>query len=210
MVLPTELPGSKIDRLPSAQVKPSSVIRLSLGRRSVNLLPVAQRTNAFTNGVVGRTMGPWSWVRISRPPWKRFLKKSEFPHVKNLKNASGSPEIGTTCWWHVDPYIRSVPGGVLSGLVWVGDCYPFASKPSVSVQLCGCRYIYMYATLFIFVGRNIVYGSMRRGDKWSCIRLLGESGKPLLLIGHKISDGWAEWWGRGGLWFCKMMYTWVW
>ena len=25
---------------------------------------------------------------ISRPPWKRFLKKSEFPHVKNLKNHS--------------------------------------------------------------------------------------------------------------------------
>ena len=29
-----------------------SVIRLSLGRRLVNLLPVAQRTNAFTTGVV--------------------------------------------------------------------------------------------------------------------------------------------------------------
>ena len=37
-----------------------SVTRLSLGRRLVNLLPVAQRTNAFTNGVVGRTMGRWS------------------------------------------------------------------------------------------------------------------------------------------------------
>ena len=33
-----------------------SVIRLSLGRRLVNLLPLAQRTNAFTNGVVDR---PW-------------------------------------------------------------------------------------------------------------------------------------------------------
>ena len=32
------------------------VIRLSLGRRLVDLLPVAQRTNAFTNGVVDR---PW-------------------------------------------------------------------------------------------------------------------------------------------------------
>ena len=31
------------------------VIRLSLSRRLVNLLPVAQRTNAFTNGVVDRT-----------------------------------------------------------------------------------------------------------------------------------------------------------
>ena len=35
----------------------NSVIRLSLGRRLVNLLPVAQQTNAFTNGVVGRTAG---------------------------------------------------------------------------------------------------------------------------------------------------------
>ena len=33
-----------------------SVIRLSLGGRLVNLSPVAQRTNAFTNGVVDR---PW-------------------------------------------------------------------------------------------------------------------------------------------------------
>ena len=32
------------------------VIRLSLGRRLVHLLPVAQRTNAFTDGVVDR---PW-------------------------------------------------------------------------------------------------------------------------------------------------------
>ena len=32
------------------------VMRLTLGRRLVNLWPVAQRTNAFTNGVVGR---PW-------------------------------------------------------------------------------------------------------------------------------------------------------
>ena len=32
------------------------VIRLILGRRLVNLLPVAQRTNALTNGVVDR---PW-------------------------------------------------------------------------------------------------------------------------------------------------------
>ena len=32
------------------------VIRLNLGRRLVNLLPVAKRTNALTNGVVDR---PW-------------------------------------------------------------------------------------------------------------------------------------------------------
>ena len=36
------------------------VVRLSLGRRLVNHLPVTQRTNALTNGVVGRTMGRWS------------------------------------------------------------------------------------------------------------------------------------------------------
>ena len=34
----------------------ANVIMLSLGRRSVNLLLVAQRTNALTNGVVDR---PW-------------------------------------------------------------------------------------------------------------------------------------------------------
>ena len=33
-------------------------------------------------------MGRWTWVRISRPPWKRFLKKSVFPHVKILINHS--------------------------------------------------------------------------------------------------------------------------
>ena len=50
---------------------------------------------------------------LTRPPWKRFVKKSELPHVKNLQNTFGSPEIGTTCWWHVGSYnsIRSVPGG---------------------------------------------------------------------------------------------------
>ena len=65
-----------------------SVIRLSLGRRLVNLSPVAQRTNAFHKWRRRQTMGRWSWVRISRPPWKRFLKKSVFPHVKNLMNHS--------------------------------------------------------------------------------------------------------------------------
>ena len=33
-----------------------TVIRLSLRRRLVNLLPVSQRTNALTNGVIDR---PW-------------------------------------------------------------------------------------------------------------------------------------------------------
>ena len=64
------------------------VIRLSLGRRLVNLSPVAQRTNAFHKWRRRQTMGRWSWVRISRPPWKRFLKKSVFPHGKNLMNHS--------------------------------------------------------------------------------------------------------------------------
>ena len=36
------------------------VVRLSLDRRLVNLLPVAQWTNtALTNSVAGRTMGRW-------------------------------------------------------------------------------------------------------------------------------------------------------
>ena len=39
----------------------SFVTRLSLGRRLINLLPVAQRTNAFTNGVVDR---PWVVGRV--------------------------------------------------------------------------------------------------------------------------------------------------
>ena len=65
-----------------------NVVRLSLGRRLVNLLPVARRSNAFHKWRRRQNMGRWSWVRISRPPWKRFLKKSEFPHVENLTNHS--------------------------------------------------------------------------------------------------------------------------
>ena len=38
-------------------------------------------------------------------------EKSEFPHVKNLKKASGSPEIGTACGDASTRKIRSVPGG---------------------------------------------------------------------------------------------------
>ena len=49
--------GIKIDyRKRLACVRTMNVIRLSLGRRLVNLLPVAQRTSVFTNGVVDR---PW-------------------------------------------------------------------------------------------------------------------------------------------------------
>ena len=47
--------GDTLTRYPLSS-SGESVIGLSLGRRLVNLLPVAQRTNAFTNGVVDR---PW-------------------------------------------------------------------------------------------------------------------------------------------------------
>ena len=52
---------------------------------------------------------------------KRFLKKSEFPHVKNLKNTLDpqklEPRVGDT--------LTRIPGQfqggrVLQGLVWVG------------------------------------------------------------------------------------------
>ena len=82
------------------------VVGHSLGRRLVNLLPVARRSKALTNGVVDETMGRWSWVRISRPPWKRIFKKSVFPHVKNLMNHSPSALLymcnlllWLTWWW---------------------------------------------------------------------------------------------------------------
>ena len=82
------------------------VIRLSLGTRLVNLLPIAQRTNALTNGVDGRT---WATGREFES-WKLFINKIEFPHVNNLKNTlPGSPEIRTASWWHVGPFIRSGP-----------------------------------------------------------------------------------------------------
>ena len=37
-------------------------------------------------------MGRWSWARISRPPSKRFLNKSDFPHHL-INTLPGSPEI---------------------------------------------------------------------------------------------------------------------
>ena len=54
------------------------VMRLRLGRRLVNLLPLAQRTinKTFHKWRRRQNMGRWSWVRIPRPPWNRFLKKS--------------------------------------------------------------------------------------------------------------------------------------
>ena len=96
----------------------------------LTLLPAAQRTNALTYGVVGRT-----WAAAGRElecqvhHQKRFLKKNEFPRVKNRLHTLP----GTTCWWRVDPYNRSgpespaVPGGekVLQGFFWVGDWVTF-------------------------------------------------------------------------------------
>ena len=42
---------------------------------------------------------------------KSLFKKSEFPHVNNLKNASGSPEIRTASGGASTRKIRSAPGG---------------------------------------------------------------------------------------------------
>ena len=67
-------------------------MRLRLGRRLVSLLPSAQRTKTFTNGVDGRT-----WV-VGREFESHVHHEVSFlmsMYVKNLENASGSPEIGT-------------------------------------------------------------------------------------------------------------------
>ena len=80
-----------------------------MGRRLVNLLPVAQRTNAFINGVVDR---PWvvgheyeSHVQHE----KRLLKKSEYPHVKIL--IDDSPWMPRDCEEirsrHVRPHTKT-------------------------------------------------------------------------------------------------------
>ena len=45
------------------------------------------------------------------PTEKGSLSQIEFPHVKDLKNASGSPKIGTACGGASTRKIRSVPGG---------------------------------------------------------------------------------------------------
>ena len=46
--------GDTLTRI-SRQFQGESGIRLSLGRRLINVLPVAERVNALTNGVDGRT-----------------------------------------------------------------------------------------------------------------------------------------------------------
>ena len=63
------------------------VIRFSLGRRLVNLLPVAQRTisNALMYGVVERTWAAGREFESRVHHENAFIKKSESPHVKNLR-----------------------------------------------------------------------------------------------------------------------------
>ena len=59
-----------------------SVMRFRLDRHSVKLLPLFSPTDYDLSKWRRRQdVGRWSWVRLSRPPWNRFLKKSEFPHV---------------------------------------------------------------------------------------------------------------------------------
>ena len=60
------------------------VIRLSLGRRLVNLLPVAQRTNALTIGIDGRTR-----VRI---PLRTFLFEELLARASYYKHVSLGPQ----------------------------------------------------------------------------------------------------------------------
>ena len=70
-----------------------------LGRESVNLLPVAQRTNALTYGVVGRTLAAGREFESHVHHGNFFLKKSDFSHAKNLLNTLlRPPEIGTASW----------------------------------------------------------------------------------------------------------------
>ena len=99
----------------------SHVIRLSLGRRLVNLFTSSPTDECLNKWRRRQAMGRWSWVRISRPPWKRFLKKSDFPHVKNLK--SHSPWVPRYCKElrskHVRPHTKTKNPAVQRG----GECY---------------------------------------------------------------------------------------
>ena len=85
-------------------------LRLSLGGRSVGLLPVAQRTNALTKGVVCRTWAAGREFESNDHHENAFRRKVNFLMSRIWKNTHpGPPEIGTAGWWHVDPYIRSEP-----------------------------------------------------------------------------------------------------
>ena len=98
----------------------TTVIWLSLGRRLVNRLPVAQRTNALTNGVVDR---PWVVGREFEyhVHHENFLDKSEFPRVKNLANHF--PWVPRDCKElrsrHVQPHTKTKNPAVQRG----GKCY---------------------------------------------------------------------------------------
>ena len=75
-------------------------IRLSLGRRLDNILPVAQRTNAFTNGVVRKTR-----VRI---PNRTFLLKEMLARASYYKHISlGPQDLDRSLGRHVRPYTET-------------------------------------------------------------------------------------------------------
>ena len=81
----------------SRELRRDGVSRLCLGRRSDNLSPVAQRNKTTTN-IAGSTWVVGREFECLVHHEKHFWKKVKF--FKNLKNCSGSPEIGTSCWWH--------------------------------------------------------------------------------------------------------------
>ena len=83
---------------------------LRLGRRLVNFLPLAP--TALKTNQMATTAGHGSLVVSSnRTSTMKSLKYSGFPHVKNPKNACGSPEIGTACGGASTRNIRSVQRG---------------------------------------------------------------------------------------------------
>ena len=123
-------------------------MRLTLGRRLVNLLPVAQQTNVLHKWCRRQDMGRWSWVRISLPPWKRFSKKSAFPDVKNLMNRSPwVPRDFIKNWKtsaeiikehrsrHVQPHTKTKNPAVRRG----GECYETLGRRLVNLLLVAQR-----------------------------------------------------------------------
>ena len=69
-----------------------------MGRRLADLLPAAQRTKTLTNGVIGSTWVVGGEIEPHVHHENTLFEESNLPHVKNLKNISGPPEIGTA-WW---------------------------------------------------------------------------------------------------------------
>ena len=70
-----------------------------------------------------------------------FQRSSEFPHVKHLKNASGSPEIRTACGGASTRNIRSVPGGESAMRLRLGrrliNLLPLAQRTKTFTQYSG-------------------------------------------------------------------------